>query len=113
MVERYAKGCAWLDYDNDDFPDLFVNNGQEYARLYHNERDGRFVEVTTPMGIDGPLGGFSCWSFDFDNDGWLDLFAVSYMRHRSRRPSAACWAGRRTGSRTGCTATSRARASRT
>ncbi len=78
VVERYAKGCAWLDYDNDDFPDLFVNNGQEYARLYHNERDGRFVEVTTPMGIDGPFGGFSCWSFDFDNDGWLDLFAVSY-----------------------------------
>jgi FG-GAP-like repeat/ASPIC and UnbV len=76
--ERYAKGCAWLDYDNDGFPDLFVNNGREYGRLYHNERDGRFAEVTTSAGIDGPRAGFSCWSWDYDNDGWLDLFAVGY-----------------------------------
>ncbi len=76
--ERFAKGCTWLDYDNDGFPDLFVNNMWDYARLYHNERDGRFIEVTTGMGIDGPKGGFSCWSFDYDNDGWLDIFAAGY-----------------------------------
>lgn len=77
--ERFAKGCTWLDYDNDDFPDLFVNNMADAARLYHNNREGRFEEVTSPMGIDGPKG-FSCWSFDYDNDGWLDLFAVYYDR---------------------------------
>ena len=74
---RFAKGCTWLDYDNDGFPDLFINNNFDDARLYHNERDGRFVEVTTSQGIDGPKG-FSCWSWDFDNDGWLDIFAVYY-----------------------------------
>ena len=77
--ERFAKGCTWLDYDNDGLPDLFINNLRDVARLYHNERDGRFVEVTTSRGIDGPRG-FSCWSFDYDNDGWLDIFAVYYDR---------------------------------
>ncbi len=76
---RFAKGCAWLDYDNDGYPDLFINNLSDDARLYHNERDGRFVEVTTSKGIDGPKG-FSCWSWDYDNDGWLDIFAVYYNR---------------------------------
>ena len=32
------------------------------------------------MGIEGPQQGFSCWAFDFDNDGWLDIFATSYDR---------------------------------
>jgi hypothetical protein len=77
--ERFAKGCSWLDYDNDAFPDLFVNNLSDDARLYHNNRDGHFEEVTSRMGIDGPKG-FSCWSFDYDNDGWLDIFAVYYDR---------------------------------
>ena len=77
--ERFAKGCSWLDYDNDGFPDLFVNNLFDDARLYHNNRDGHFEEVTSRMGIDGPHG-FSCWSFDYDNDGWLDIFAVYYDR---------------------------------
>ena len=30
------------------------------------------------MGIDGPLAGFSCWAWDFDNDGYLDIFATSF-----------------------------------
>ncbi|MGP0069500.1 MAG: CRTAC1 family protein [Isosphaeraceae bacterium] len=77
--DRFAKGCTWLDYDNDGFPDLFINNLADDARLYHNERNGRFVEVTTSQGIDGPKG-FSCWSWDYDNDGWLDIFAVYYNR---------------------------------
>ncbi len=79
-AERFAKGCSWLDYDNDGFPDLFVSNFSDDARLYHNERDGRFFEVTSSKGIDGPRGGFSCWTFDYDNDGWLDIFAVAYDR---------------------------------
>ena len=75
--DRFAKGCTWFDYDNDDFPDLFVNNMADAARLYHNNRKGRFEEVTSPMGIDGPTG-FSCGAFDYNNDGWLDIFAVEY-----------------------------------
>ncbi len=78
--ERFAKGCSWLDYDNDGFPDLFVSNFADDARLYHNEHDGHFFEVTTSKGIDGPRGAFSCWTFDYDNDGWLDIFTVAYDR---------------------------------
>ena len=32
------------------------------------------------MGINGPKGGFSCWAWDYDNDGWLDIFATCYDR---------------------------------
>jgi hypothetical protein len=74
----YCKGVDWIDYDNDDFPDLFVDNLGGYARIYHNNRDGTFTETTTSMGVDGPRMGFSCWAWDYDNDGWLDIFATSY-----------------------------------
>jgi hypothetical protein len=77
---RYCKGCAWIDYDNDDYPDLFVNNLGGLGRLYHNNRDGTFADVSTTRGIDGPAIGFSCWAWDYDNDGWLDIFATSYDR---------------------------------
>jgi hypothetical protein len=73
---RFCKGCTWIDYDNDGFPDLFVNNIQDTGRLYHNNRDGRFSEVTSAMCIDGPTVGFACWTWDYDNDGWLDLYAA-------------------------------------
>ncbi len=75
---RFCKGAAWIDYDNDDYPDLFLNNFNENAQLFHNNRDGTFREVGKSLGIDGPTRGFSCWAWDFDNDGWLDLFATSY-----------------------------------
>jgi hypothetical protein len=79
-AKRFCKGCAWIDYDNDDYPDLFVNNLSEHAHLYHNNRNGTFTDVNLAMGIDGPLRGFSCWSWDYDNDGWLDIFATCYDR---------------------------------
>ena len=78
--QEFYKGCTWIDFDNDRYPDLFVNCMSGLARLYHNERDGSFTDVTGDMGIDGPRGGFACWSWDFDNDGWLDIFATSYDR---------------------------------
>ena len=64
------------------------------------------------MGIDGP-GGFSCWSFDYDNDGWLDIFAVYYDRPIDEVDPRHAGHARWSGPATGCTATSRARASRT
>ena len=78
--QRFCKGCAWIDFDNDDFPDLFLNNMTERGRLYRNNRDGTFTEVTSSMGINGPYQGFSCWAWDYDNDGWLDIFATSSDR---------------------------------
>jgi hypothetical protein len=75
---RSGKGAAWIDYDNDGFPDLFLNNHGGAAQLFHNNGDGTFTEVTQAMGVTGPMHGFSCWAWDFDNDGWLDIFATSY-----------------------------------
>src|SRR5262249_33440373 len=53
-----------------------LNNLRGTAELYHNERDGTFRDVTHVMRIDGPHVGFSCWAWDYDNDGWLDIFAT-------------------------------------
>jgi hypothetical protein len=74
----YCKGANWIDYDNDDYPDLFVDYLKGDARLYHNNRNGTFSDVTKAMGVDGTRYGFSCWAWDYDNDGWLDIFATSF-----------------------------------
>ena len=78
--KRCCKGCTWIDYDNDGYSDLFLDNLNDAGRLYRNNRDGTFTEVTSEMGIDGPNQGFSCWAWDYDNDGWLDIFATCYDR---------------------------------
>jgi hypothetical protein len=76
-----CKGAAWIDFDNDRFPDLFLDHlSLEGARLYRNNKNGTFSDVTRQMGIDGPVLGFSCWSWDYDNDGWFDIFATCYER---------------------------------
>jgi hypothetical protein len=77
---RFCKGATWIDFDNDDDPDLFVNNLNSIGQLYQNDGHGKFTEVSASMGIDGPMSGFSCWTWDYDNDGLLDIFATSYER---------------------------------
>jgi ASPIC/UnbV protein/VCBS repeat protein len=77
---RMCKGAAWIDIDNDDYPDLFLNNMGGASELFRNNRNGTFQDVTEQMGIDGPSYGFSCWAWDYDNDGWLDIFATCYDR---------------------------------
>ena len=78
----HCKGVTWFDYDNDDYPDLFVDylTETDIPQVFHNDRDGAFHEVTSSLGIDGPVAAFTCWSWDFDNDGWLDIFATCYER---------------------------------
>ncbi|MCA8990448.1 MAG: CRTAC1 family protein [Planctomycetaceae bacterium] len=73
-----TKGCAWIDFDNDDDEDLFTTSLSGVAKLYRNEGGDSFTDVSQEMGIDGPTQGFACWAWDYDNDGWLDLFATSY-----------------------------------
>jgi hypothetical protein len=72
------NSAAWIDFDNDGYPDLFVNTIGGTAALYRNNRNGTFTDVTAAMGLDGPQNGFSCWAFDYDNDGWPDIFATCY-----------------------------------
>jgi hypothetical protein len=74
-----CKGATWIDFDNDGYPDLFLTNLTGSAQLFRNNRNGTFTDVTQAMGITGPQHGFSCWAWDYDNDGWLDVFATSYL----------------------------------
>jgi tetratricopeptide (TPR) repeat protein len=74
----FAKGVAAGDYDNDGFQDLYVSNYDGSNILYRNNHDSTFTDATASAGVRGPGRGFSTWFFDYDNDGWLDLFATSY-----------------------------------
>ena len=76
--DRYCKGVAAGDYDNDGDVDLYVSNiGAN--RLYSNNADGTFTDVATQAGVAEPRNrSFAPWFFDYDNDGWLDLFVSAY-----------------------------------
>lgn len=81
--DRFAKGAAWGDYDNDGLLDLYVANyaGSTYGgenRLYHNNGDGTFTDVAPSLGVTSPYFSFSCWFWDYDNDGRLDIFVNEY-----------------------------------
>ena len=76
--DGYAKGVAAADYDNDGDLDLFVSNVGP-NRLYRNDGDGTFADVAPELGVTGvPPRSFAPWFFDYDNDGWLDLFVGAY-----------------------------------
>ncbi len=76
--DRYCKGVAAGDYDNDGDPDLYVSNIRD-NRLYRNNGDGTFTDVAFSAGVAEPRGrAFATWFFDHDNDGWLDIFCAAY-----------------------------------
>ena len=80
IIEQLAKGSAWGDYDGDGQLDLFVSVFDGNCRLYHNEGNGTFKDVAAHLGLVGPShrSSFSCWFWDYDNDGRLDLFVNDY-----------------------------------
>ncbi len=75
----FSKGAVWGDYDNDGDPDLYVSNYGEPNFFYVNNGDGTFVERAAELGIDRPIMSFPTWFFDYDNDGWLDLFVATFV----------------------------------
>jgi len=74
----YTKGVVAADFDNDGYVDFYVSNLGSSNFLYQNQRDNTFKEVARDAGVDDPLGrSFATWFFDYDNDGWPDLFVTS------------------------------------
>ena len=70
---------AAADYDNDGWPDLYVSNLGGTNFLYHNNHDGTFTELARGSGVPGPGQGFPTWFFDYDNDGFEDVFVGSFV----------------------------------
>jgi hypothetical protein len=77
-VMGVVKGAAWGDYDNDGWIDLYVSIFGQPNLLFRNERGTRFVDVTHAAGVAEPENSFPTWFFDYDNDGWLDLFVGGF-----------------------------------
>jgi tetratricopeptide (TPR) repeat protein len=75
----FTKGVTAADYDGDGFVDFYVTNNNGLNFLYHNNGDKTFTEVAREAGVQGPVFSFSTWFFDYDNDGWSDLFVAGYM----------------------------------
>ena len=75
----FTKGASWGDYDMDGFSDLYVSNYGSENFLYHNNGDGSFTDIAKKLNVDRPIMSFPTWWFDYDNDGWLDLFVASFV----------------------------------
>jgi len=75
----FSKGVAAADFDRDGFTDFYVTNQNGSNFLYHNNGNRTFTEVGRQAGVQAPSYGFATWFFDYDNDGWPDLFAASYL----------------------------------
>jgi hypothetical protein len=88
LPETLGPGVAFIDYDNDGWPDIFLVNGMDWPghaskhsapKLYHNNHDGTFTDVTHKAGLDAvEMFGMGVAVGDFDNDGYDDLFVTAY-----------------------------------
>lgn len=77
----YFKGVSWGDIDNDGDIDIYLSNLKGGNKLYINqgaENNYRFEEVAESRGVQYPINSFPTWFWDYDNDGWLDLFTTTF-----------------------------------
>src|SRR2546430_9223812 len=90
LPEATGPGCAFLDYDNDGWVDIYlVNSGQSdfftpaqplRNALYRNNRDGTFTDVTEKAGVGAGGFGMGVAVGDYNNDGFADLYVTQYGR---------------------------------
>ncbi len=103
LPETMGPGCAFIDYDNDGYPDILLINGEDWPghpkmgpttpKLYHNNRDGTFTDVTRKAGLAIPIYGMGVAVGDYDNDGFDDIFITalgqSHLFHNNRNGTFA------------------------
>jgi len=91
LPETMGPGVAFIDYDNDGWPDIFIVNGMDWPghaskrstpKLYHNNHDGTFTDVTHKAGLDVEMFGMGVAVGDYDNDGYDDLFVTALGESR-------------------------------
>jgi hypothetical protein len=92
IIETTGTGVAIFDYDNDGWPDIFLVNGTRLEqklsgeapsnRLYRNNHDGTFSDVTAKAGLTASGWGQGVCVGDYDNDGWEDLYITYYGKNR-------------------------------
>jgi FG-GAP-like repeat/ASPIC and UnbV len=94
----YVKGVAWGDYNNDGWLDLYVSRMGGTNILYRNEGPKRnpesagksgmegwkFTDVTNQAGVGKPIQSFATWFWDYNNDGWLDIFVAGFTPQSPR-----------------------------
>jgi enediyne biosynthesis protein E4 len=91
LPETLGPGVAFIDYDNDGWPDIFLVNGTDWPshvqkrttpQLYRNNHDGTFTDVTHKAGLDVEMYGMGVAVGDYDNDGFDDLFVTALGQSR-------------------------------
>jgi enediyne biosynthesis protein E4 len=91
LPETMGPGCAFIDYDNDGWPDILLVNGEDWPghkhtdstlKLYHNNHDGSFTDVTRKAGLAVSMYGLGVAVGDYDNDGYDDLFISALGQSR-------------------------------
>jgi enediyne biosynthesis protein E4 len=93
IIESMGGGCAFLDYDGDGWMDLFILGGTRLAgappgagnRLYKNNRDGTFTDVTQKAGLDDVGWANGVCVGDYNNDGHEDLFCTYFGQNKLYR----------------------------
>ena len=93
LTEIMGGGCAFIDYDNDGWMDVFILGGRRLEsippgasnRLYHNNRDGTFTDVTAQAGLLDAGWAVGVCVGDYNNDGFEDLFLTYFGQNRLYR----------------------------